>query len=188
MLQHSNHLEAEYGAGPHTISVPRLRPADGSDLSIRPPYEVGTMQRPSAPPPPRTFRQDAPNRRVKELMCQLTQSGCPPSTAAIHKNVLAITWAGPYTPLALPPFVHCRWVLPSSSSRLPSSAMLCITQATVCPQTEHPPPWHPPLDTSRLMLPTSSSWLPSSTLLCTTQTLGCPNTPPFPTPWVPVGG
>uniref|UniRef100_A0A383VN83 Biotin and thiamin synthesis-associated domain-containing protein n=2 Tax=Tetradesmus obliquus TaxID=3088 RepID=A0A383VN83_TETOB len=40
MLQHSNHLEAEYGAGPHTISVPRLRPADGSDLSIRPPYEV----------------------------------------------------------------------------------------------------------------------------------------------------
>lgn len=40
MLQHSNHLEAEYGAGPHTISVPRLRPADGSELSIRPPYEV----------------------------------------------------------------------------------------------------------------------------------------------------
>lgn len=40
MLMHSNHLEAEYGAGPHTISVPRLRPADGSDLSIRPPYEV----------------------------------------------------------------------------------------------------------------------------------------------------
>jgi hypothetical protein len=40
MLQHSNHLEAEYGAGPHTISVPRLRPADGSDLSIRPPHEV----------------------------------------------------------------------------------------------------------------------------------------------------
>lgn len=41
MLQHSNHLEVEYGAGPHTISVPRLRPADGSELSIRPPYEVG---------------------------------------------------------------------------------------------------------------------------------------------------
>eukprot|EP00775_Hariotina_reticulata_P012307 gene12307-12443_t len=30
MLQHSNHLEAEYGAGPHTIS----------ELSIRPPFEV----------------------------------------------------------------------------------------------------------------------------------------------------
>jgi hypothetical protein len=42
MLQHSNHLEAEYGAGPHTISVPRLRPADGSELSIRPPYEVSS--------------------------------------------------------------------------------------------------------------------------------------------------
>ncbi|KAF8064659.1 thiH [Scenedesmus sp. PABB004] len=40
MLMHSNHLEAEYGAGPHTISVPRLRPADGSELSIRPPHEV----------------------------------------------------------------------------------------------------------------------------------------------------
>lgn len=40
MLQHSNHLEAEYGAGPHTISVPRMRPADGSDLSMAPPYVV----------------------------------------------------------------------------------------------------------------------------------------------------
>lgn len=44
MLQHSNHLEAEYGAGPHTISVPRLRPADGSELSIRPPYEVRDLK------------------------------------------------------------------------------------------------------------------------------------------------
>lgn len=40
MLSHANHLEDTYGAGPHTISVPRLRPADGSDLSIRPPHEV----------------------------------------------------------------------------------------------------------------------------------------------------
>lgn len=30
---HANHLEAEYGAGPHTLSVPRMRPADGSDVS-----------------------------------------------------------------------------------------------------------------------------------------------------------
>jgi hypothetical protein len=37
---HSNHLEAEYGAGPHTISVPRMRPADGSDVSLAPPYAV----------------------------------------------------------------------------------------------------------------------------------------------------
>lgn len=40
MLAHSNHLEKEYGAGPHTISVPRMRPADGSELSITPPYVV----------------------------------------------------------------------------------------------------------------------------------------------------
>mmetsp|Transcript_20470 Transcript_20470/g.44735 ORF Transcript_20470/g.44735 Transcript_20470/m.44735 type:complete len:559 (-) Transcript_20470:707-2383(-) len=40
MLMHSMHLEKEYGAGPHTISVPRMRPADGSELSIAPPYSV----------------------------------------------------------------------------------------------------------------------------------------------------
>nr|AHH85813.1 FeFe-hydrogenase assembly protein [Tetraselmis sp. GSL018] len=40
MLMHANHLEAEYGAGPHTISVPRMRAADGSEMSIAPPYEV----------------------------------------------------------------------------------------------------------------------------------------------------
>ena len=40
MLSHANHLEAEYGAGPHTVSVPRMRPADGSALSISPPHAV----------------------------------------------------------------------------------------------------------------------------------------------------
>eukprot|EP00873_Tetraselmis_striata_P040285 jgi/Tetstr1/460549/TSEL_005807.t1 len=40
MLMHANHLEAEYGAGPHTISVPRMRAAEGSDISVAPPYEV----------------------------------------------------------------------------------------------------------------------------------------------------
>ena len=40
MLSHANHLEDTYGAGPHTISVPRMRPADGSEVSIRPPNEV----------------------------------------------------------------------------------------------------------------------------------------------------
>ena len=40
MLQHAEHLEREYHAGPHTISVPRMRPADGSELSIAPPYPV----------------------------------------------------------------------------------------------------------------------------------------------------
>lgn len=39
-LMHANHLESEYGAGPHTISVPRMRPADGSDVSLAPPYPV----------------------------------------------------------------------------------------------------------------------------------------------------
>ena len=40
MLSHANHLEAAYGAGPHTVSVPRMRPADGSELSISPPNAV----------------------------------------------------------------------------------------------------------------------------------------------------
>ncbi len=40
MLMHAEHLEREYNAGPHTISVPRMRPADGSELSIAPPYPV----------------------------------------------------------------------------------------------------------------------------------------------------
>eukprot|EP00245_Coleochaete_scutata_P004595 TRINITY_DN17325_c0_g1_i1.p1 TRINITY_DN17325_c0_g1~~TRINITY_DN17325_c0_g1_i1.p1 ORF type:complete len:604 (-),score=108.03 TRINITY_DN17325_c0_g1_i1:337-2148(-) len=40
MLMHANHLEKEYGAGPHTISVPRMRPADNSDTASNPPYPV----------------------------------------------------------------------------------------------------------------------------------------------------
>ncbi|MCM1264635.1 MAG: [FeFe] hydrogenase H-cluster radical SAM maturase HydG [Candidatus Gastranaerophilales bacterium] len=31
LLMHSEHLEARYGVGPHTISVPRIRPADDID-------------------------------------------------------------------------------------------------------------------------------------------------------------
>ena len=33
LLMHAEHLETVYGAGPHTISVPRLRPADGINVS-----------------------------------------------------------------------------------------------------------------------------------------------------------
>lgn len=33
MLMHAHHLEKTYGCGPHTISVPRIRPADDIDLS-----------------------------------------------------------------------------------------------------------------------------------------------------------
>jgi 2-iminoacetate synthase len=40
MLQHIAHLEERFGVGPHTISVPRVEPAAGSDLSSKPPYQV----------------------------------------------------------------------------------------------------------------------------------------------------
>jgi len=36
LLQHALHLEAEFGCGPHTISVPRIRPAGGINLSSFP--------------------------------------------------------------------------------------------------------------------------------------------------------
>lgn len=40
MLQHIRHLEKAFGVGPHTISVPRLEPATGSDVAAQPPYAV----------------------------------------------------------------------------------------------------------------------------------------------------
>jgi 2-iminoacetate synthase len=40
LLQHIRHLEKHYGIGPHTISVPRLEPAIGSDISMHPPFPV----------------------------------------------------------------------------------------------------------------------------------------------------
>lgn len=40
LLGHIRHLEAAFGVGPHTISVPRLEPALGSPMSRRPPHEV----------------------------------------------------------------------------------------------------------------------------------------------------
>ena len=40
MLQHIAHLEELFGVGPHTISVPRMEPATGSDVSIHPPHPV----------------------------------------------------------------------------------------------------------------------------------------------------
>lgn len=41
LLSHVRHLEARFGVGPHTISVPRLEPAHGSPLSRRPPHALG---------------------------------------------------------------------------------------------------------------------------------------------------
>jgi len=40
LLQHIRHLEARFGVGPHTISVPRLEPATGSDVASHPPHAV----------------------------------------------------------------------------------------------------------------------------------------------------
>ncbi|MGE4587714.1 MAG: [FeFe] hydrogenase H-cluster radical SAM maturase HydG, partial [Mangrovibacterium sp.] len=40
MMQHIRDLEQTFGVGPHTISVPRMEPATGSDLASHPPYAV----------------------------------------------------------------------------------------------------------------------------------------------------
>lgn len=40
LIQHAEHLNKTYGVGPHTISVPRLEPAFGSELSSNPPNPV----------------------------------------------------------------------------------------------------------------------------------------------------
>jgi 2-iminoacetate synthase len=40
LMQHIRSLEAAFGVGPHTISVPRLEPATGSDVAASPPCPV----------------------------------------------------------------------------------------------------------------------------------------------------
>jgi 2-iminoacetate synthase len=40
LLQHVNYLNAKFGIGPHTISVPRLEPAIGSEIATNPPHKV----------------------------------------------------------------------------------------------------------------------------------------------------
>jgi len=40
LMQHIRHLEEKFGVGPHTISVPRLEPATGSNMSGHPPQAV----------------------------------------------------------------------------------------------------------------------------------------------------
>lgn len=40
LLEHARQLEKDFGVGPHTISFPRLEPASGSELSVRPPCPV----------------------------------------------------------------------------------------------------------------------------------------------------
>ncbi|MCP4291680.1 MAG: [FeFe] hydrogenase H-cluster radical SAM maturase HydG [bacterium] len=43
MHQHIRHLEKRFGVGPHTISVPRLEPAEGADLASHPPHPVSDL-------------------------------------------------------------------------------------------------------------------------------------------------
>ncbi len=43
IMQHAEHLEKHYGVGPHTISVPRLEPATGSDIAAHPPQPVSDL-------------------------------------------------------------------------------------------------------------------------------------------------
>jgi 2-iminoacetate synthase len=43
LMQHIRHLEAKFGVGPHTISVPRLEPAAGSDMASHPPRPVSDI-------------------------------------------------------------------------------------------------------------------------------------------------
>jgi 2-iminoacetate synthase len=43
MLQHCRHLESRFGVGPHTISVPRLEPASGSEIATQPPKPVSDV-------------------------------------------------------------------------------------------------------------------------------------------------
>jgi 2-iminoacetate synthase len=40
LMQHIAHLEQRFGVGPHTISVPRIEPATGSDMASHPPHNV----------------------------------------------------------------------------------------------------------------------------------------------------
>lgn len=43
MMQHIRELETVFGVGPHTVSVPRLEPATGSDLAAHPPFAVADL-------------------------------------------------------------------------------------------------------------------------------------------------
>ncbi|MDD5771656.1 MAG: [FeFe] hydrogenase H-cluster radical SAM maturase HydG [Candidatus Omnitrophica bacterium] len=40
LLSHVEHMEKEFKVGPHTISVPRIEPAEGAELSFDPPHKI----------------------------------------------------------------------------------------------------------------------------------------------------
>ncbi len=43
LLNHTRALESDFGVGPHTISVPRLEPATGSEIASHPPHAVSDI-------------------------------------------------------------------------------------------------------------------------------------------------
>ncbi|HQN09606.1 MAG TPA: [FeFe] hydrogenase H-cluster radical SAM maturase HydG [Thermoanaerobaculia bacterium] len=43
LMQHVEHLERTFGVGPHTISVPRIEPATGSEVADHPPHAVSEV-------------------------------------------------------------------------------------------------------------------------------------------------
>ncbi len=43
LMQHIRQLETDFGVGPHTISLPRLEPATGSDIASHPPFAVADL-------------------------------------------------------------------------------------------------------------------------------------------------
>ncbi|MFA5327972.1 MAG: [FeFe] hydrogenase H-cluster radical SAM maturase HydG [Prolixibacteraceae bacterium] len=43
MMQHIRELERAFGVGPHTISVPRIEPAVGSEVAAHPPHAVADL-------------------------------------------------------------------------------------------------------------------------------------------------
>jgi 2-iminoacetate synthase len=43
LMQHIRELERVYGVGPHTVSMPRLEPAIGSDIAEEPPFPVSDI-------------------------------------------------------------------------------------------------------------------------------------------------
>ena len=44
LMQHIHELERVFGVGPHTISVPRIEPATGSDMASHPPHAVTDLE------------------------------------------------------------------------------------------------------------------------------------------------
>jgi len=44
LMEHAAHLEREFGVGPHTISVPRIEPAAGSEVADHPPFAVSDRE------------------------------------------------------------------------------------------------------------------------------------------------